>query len=235
MTTAAVHDGEPEPVEKDPSQTRAAADVLRAAFRKVGTPLGAIGLLALMYGAVGLLYLDTTRRAEAVEQRIASSVSALSRPAPDIDRSTIALTGWQAAVEGAVSRRVDEIADADLLERLLETAAGTGVRVFSAGIKPGVVTMIDDTEYLGTPVSLKVDGPLEAIEAFLLAVESRAIDTLEVRTALVSESAGIYVLNISAVVYSQIESDEPPTDEPDSGTPGPVVDEGSHLATGPLK
>ena len=52
-----------------------------AAVRRVRAPVAALGLMALVYLALGLIIWKTERGAAEIEQRISSMASALTRPA----------------------------------------------------------------------------------------------------------------------------------------------------------
>lgn len=215
MTVEAGPERDLERAEESASGTGRFASLAHAAVARAGHPLSILALFSLAYLAMGLLYLDTARRAGATEERIAASRSALARQGPNLDQLQTVRSGWQYARETALSRRIDAASDAEILDRLVTLANVTGVRLFSAGIRPDIVELVEEEEYLGTPLLVKAHGSLSEVRVFLSALESGAVNSLEIRNAVVSENSGSYVVDVSAVVYSQIDPFSSSSDDQD--------------------
>ena len=175
-----------------------------AAVRRVRAPVAALGLMALVYLALGLLIWKTERGTAEIEQGISSRAAALSRPAPDLPALRNELSGWEMALVSVESQRIDRRSDADLLADLLGAASQADVRVISSGAGNRLEQEVEGRLYLGAPVKLRAAGRLADIEKFVIGLESGTVTSHEIRSVIVSADAGAYVVDITAMRYSQI-------------------------------
>ena len=174
------------------------------AVRRVPGPVAALGLMALVYLALGLLIWKTESGTAEIEQRISSRAAALSRPAPDLPALRNELSGWEMALISVASQRIDRHSDADLLAALLGAASQAELRVVSSGASNRMELEVEGRLYLGAPVKLRAAGRLADIENFVIGLESGTVTSHEIRSVIVSADAGAYIVDITAMAYSQI-------------------------------
>ena len=185
-------------------RSRAVWARLRPWVRRARHPAAALAVLGVACIVLGGLYFAAGRQLQESSQRAASARLALSRPAPQAGQLTLALRGWEVVLAAARSSRVGPLADTELVRRTLDLAGSTGVAVIDAGTRPEFIEEIDGRPYRAVPYLVKARGPLPEIEAFLHAIESGLVDTLEIRGAVVSGDGDEYVLALSSVVYSHL-------------------------------
>lgn len=196
---------------------------LRPWVRRVVHPVAALAILGVAFAVLGALHLAAGRQMEESSRRVASARQALSRPAPQADQLSLVLRGWEVVLIAARSSRVAPLADAELVRRTLELADASGVALIDAGTRPEFVEDIDGRPYRAVPYLVKTRGSLPGTEAFLHAMESSLVDTLEIRGSVVTADRDGYILTLSAVVYSYLPETDLVVDEEGAEQPAPVA------------
>ena len=184
-------------------QLEQVGDIALMALGYLRQPLGILGIFAISIAIVGLFYFLETRKLDGIEARIDESRSILALAAPDLGQLQLRLDGWEYSRGLALEGRIDRPADSQVLEDLLSAAILAGVDVFSAGARDEGIASVSEGDYRSTPSFVKATGELDEITTFIKLLESGAIRSATVQKSLVSESLGVYSVDVDIASLSE--------------------------------
>ncbi len=160
-------------------------------------------LFTLSYVPFGVIYMGAYQDHNALQEKISAQEAVLALPEPRTDDIETGLRSWTAALEAANEAQVLELADSELVERLIAAAIDTNVRIESLSTSTSTLVPVGQEIYDVTPVLIRASGPLPAIESFISVLEGDAVEALEIQNALLSPNDSGFSGTVRALVFNR--------------------------------
>ncbi|MFW6195464.1 MAG: hypothetical protein ACOC5M_02970, partial [Chloroflexota bacterium] len=188
--------GRPEEQENEPG-------ALSSLLRRLWSPYTGLVVFLVLYALAGAAYFRGEQTLATLEDDIQTSQRLIRQPLQETEKRELQLQSWKIAYE-AVSEvtMLRPVADADLVEAVLATAANSGVSISSATTGSAAGRTVDGREYAAKPLMLSAQGSLNAMRVFLQALESEALNSLTVDSVSLSGGEEGFSLSLRAAVLS---------------------------------
>lgn len=162
------------------------------------------GLFLVALVLLGASYWGSYVVVSALRDQISAQEAVLALPEPRTDDIEAGLRSWTAARQAATEAQILELEDSTLIEKLIATAASTGISIQSMSTSVNSIVPVGTEVYDATPFILRVSGDIAAIESFMSLLEGDAIEALEIQNSLVAPKDGEgFTSIIRAIVFNR--------------------------------
>lgn len=210
MTTYADQDIAGQP----PTLREQLSGVSRAIARRMTLSAAAIMATLLLLALAGF-YMLSERTLGGVNEQIASARHSLNIPSQDIPLLDEQLQTWETVLATAIDGRIKQSSDSAFVQSILDSAEETGVNLITAAAQQDTVVVINESEYGAVPYLIRTSGDLPDLQAFLNTIENGNVEALEVSTSIVSRDGDTFLLTITLLVHSELDTDD--VDEGETG------------------
>lgn len=207
-------------VETAPTLREQLAGIWRAIVKRMTLPVAAI-LATLMLLAMAGFYFLSERSLDGVNEQIAEARRSLNIPSQEIPLLDEQLQTWETVLATAIDGRIKQSADSEFVQSVLDSAEQAGVTLVTSAAQRDAVVVVDGREYGAVPYLVRTSGDLPELQAFLQFIENGNIEALEVATSIVSRDGNTFLLTVTALVRSELETLETggAAEEESDGTP----------------
>jgi hypothetical protein len=225
-------------VEKSASaKLLAAASLASWHLRRAMVFLPIFGVVFLL---IGYMWLQGVRAESELNAQSRSLNILLDQPSPEPDLLLRQVDGWEAAYQVVLGGRVARPDDSDLIERVINAAADSGLVIVETGTTLDGVATIENESYTATPVLISAIGTMDGIESYLQLLETSEFAAFGVEAASIEEGLVAYQLTLRGLYYSLPENfgESDPDSEEESvlaATPVVAVDSDTKSGEGAAK
>jgi hypothetical protein len=189
-----------------------------------------VPIFGLVFLAVGFMWLKDVQTESSLNSEIKQLNILLDQPSPQPEALLRQADGWGTAYQVVMSSRVTRPADSDLVQRVIDAAADSGVLITETGTTLDSPAILENETFTSTPLLISAIGTIEGIESYLALLETDEFSAFGIDSTIVEKGVTAYQLTLRGLYYSLPENfGESEIDSEDAViavTPIALVDEG---------
>ena len=161
-----------------------------------------VPLFGVIFLAIGFMWFQSNLEESRLNAQSKNLSILLDQPAPRPEILVQQANGWDIAYNVVMDGRVSRPQDSDLIARVLDAAADSGLVVIETGTTVDGVEVIRNESYTATPILISAIGLLEDIEAYLAQLENSEFASFGVESSNIEQNAVGYQLTLRGLYYS---------------------------------
>ena len=177
----------------------AAADLVAWQLRRAVVFVPAFGVVFL---AIGFLWFQSISEESSLKGQAEQLSILLAQPEPQPEMLLRQADGWDTAYQVVMDGRVVRPADSDLIERVIDAAAESGIVIIETGTTADGVIAIQNENYTSTPILIGAIGTIEGIEDYLALLETSEFAAFRIEATIIEAGPTGYQLTLKGEYYS---------------------------------
>jgi hypothetical protein len=161
-----------------------------------------VSIFGVIFLATGFLWFQSNQEESRLNAQADQLSFLLDQPAPHPESLMNQADGWEIAYNVVLDGRVARPQDSDLIGRVLDAAADSGLLVIETGTTADGVEVIRNESYTATPILITAIGLLDDIEAYLAQLENSEFASFGVESSNIDQGVVGYQLTLRGLYYS---------------------------------